>query len=132
MSGLEAGLDLESGWTGRPPNQSALVSAISLVAYPHSAHLKEVPGPLCDPRIERSPTPGGGRTGLEPARATFVRSEPRRSGVRYWYRWSLTPEQTIPTQAPPSRGGSAEPRDSTGVRRVAVGLPLLQSLFSDQ
>jgi hypothetical protein len=30
-----------------------------------------------------------------------------------------TPEQTFSTRAPPSRGGSAGPRDSVGVRRAA-------------
>jgi hypothetical protein len=41
-----------------------------------------------------------------------------------------TQEQTFSTRAPSSRGGSAKPRDSTGVCRAAVGLPLLQSLTS--
>ena len=45
----------------------------------------------------------------------------RLKGGRIFVDADKTPEETFSTQAPSSRGGSAKPRDSTGVRRATEG-----------
>jgi hypothetical protein len=49
---------------------------------------------------------------------SFVRSEHSIQAVFPFVDADRTREQTFSTQAPSSQGGSAEPRDSTGVRRA--------------